>query len=226
MDVMKFYTKDVVPPEYRENVGEHTYGAPRIVDFGEGTTVRIGRYCSIAEGVVILLGGNHRVDWLTTYPFPALSLRWPEADRIEGHPRSRGDVRIGNDVWIGTEAMILSGVTIGDGAVIGARAVVARDVPPYAIVAGNPARVVRMRFGQETVDHLLAIRWWDWPDHEVQDRLSILCSPDIDELLRHAPPAGLAGEAAPVEAPAQGITTASRAGLVPRLLNKLLRNRR
>ncbi|HEX5127349.1 MAG TPA: CatB-related O-acetyltransferase, partial [Rhodocyclaceae bacterium] len=126
-------------PQY--SIGRGTYGDDLLVrNWNEGTTLRIGNYCSIAAGVKIYLGGEHRTDWVTTYPFSAL---WPEAAHIEGHPRSKGDVTIGNDVWIGTEAMILSGVTIGDGAVIGARAVVSRDVPPYAIVAGNPASVVR-----------------------------------------------------------------------------------
>ncbi|MDT8421804.1 MAG: CatB-related O-acetyltransferase [Desulfuromonadales bacterium] len=184
MNPANFYTRDVVAPAYRDKIGEHTYGDPRIVDFGEGSTLIIGKYCSIASGVVILLGGNHRTDWVTTYPFPALGIRWTEAATIEGHPQSRGDVVIGNDVWLGTDAMILSGVRIGDGAVVAARSVVTRDVPPYGIVAGNPAKLVRTRFDNVRVQALLALRWWDWPDDEVARHLTLLCSPDIDRLLK------------------------------------------
>ncbi len=162
-------------------IGAHTYGSPRVLSWDETTSLAIGRYCSIARGVTIALGGEHRSDWVTTYPFGEF---WPEAAGIEGHPRSRGDVVIGNDVWIGLDALILSGVTIGDGAVIGARAVVTKDVPPYAVVAGNPAQVVKYRFDDETIARLLAIRWWDWPEAKVREHLSALMSPDVAAFAR------------------------------------------
>lgn len=99
-------------------------------------------------------------------------------------PASNGDVIIGNDVWIGSEATIISGVRVGDGAVIGARAVVTGDVPPYAIAAGNPARIVKMRFEEKTIDRLLQIRWWEWEDKRIEKALPLLLSTDIEAFLR------------------------------------------
>lgn len=113
----------------------------------------------IREEVVFLLGGEHRADWITTYPFNAL---FGEGAHITGHPSSKGDIVVGNDVWIGYQSCILSGVTIGNGAIIGAKSVVTKDVPPYAIVAGNPAKFIRYRFPQETIDKLEHLAWWDW----------------------------------------------------------------
>lgn len=168
-------------PQYR--IGKGSYGNPEIHSWGEKTGLTIGAYCSFADGVQIFLGGEHRVDWVTTYPF---STFWQAAKGIAGHPRSKGDVSIGNDVWIATEAVILSGVKIGDGAVIGARAVVTRDVPPYAIVAGNPASVVKMRFDDETVARLLAIKWWEWDSHRIEQALPLLLNADIDAFLQAA----------------------------------------
>lgn len=172
------FTKDVLGNRYA--IGDHTYGKPKVISWGEGTSLRIGRYCSIASNVIIFLGSEHRVDWVSTYPFPFL---WKEARSIKGHPASRGDVVIGNDVWVGFGATILSGVTIGDGAAIGACSVVTRDVPPYGIVAGNPAHLIRHRFDEETVKALLRIRWWDWPDPQVRENIQHLCSSSIREFI-------------------------------------------
>jgi len=187
MNYDKFYTKEKVAEKYRDNIGEHTYGAPQIFDFGEGTTVKIGKYCSIAKGVVIMLGGNHRLDWISTYPFPALSERWHKAKNIEGHPQSKGDVIIGNDVWIGTDAMIMSGVTVGDGAAIAARSVVVKSVPPYSIVGGNPAKVLKMRFSEDVIAELMDVRWWEWPDEKVYQNINTLCSNNFKNLLTPEP---------------------------------------
>jgi acetyltransferase-like isoleucine patch superfamily enzyme len=170
-----FLTQNEAYSGYR--VGEWSYGSPRIISWGEGATFVIGRFCSVAGGVTILLGGEHRVDWVTTYPFNVL---FKEAQGIEGHPKTKGDVTIGNDVWIGTDAFILSGVTVGDGAVIAARSVVTKDVPPYSIVAGNPARVVRYRFSQPLVGSLLRIAWWDWPLPKIVEALPLLLSHDVE----------------------------------------------
>lgn len=159
-----------------EQRGEGTFGVPTIHSWGEGTQLLIGKYCSIAKGVNIFLGGEHRTDWVTTYPFSAL---WPEAKHIPGHPKSKGNVIIGNDVWIGALSCILSGVQIGDGAVVGAGALVTKDVPPYAIVGGNPAKIIRYRFDEATIEALLQIRWWDWPKEEISQALPLLLSPDI-----------------------------------------------
>lgn len=144
----------------------------------DATSVRIGKYSSIAEGVTILAGGEHHHNWVTTSPIRIL-MNLPGAF-ADGLPWSRGDIAIGNDVWIGNGALILSGVTIGDGAVIGARAVVRGDVRPYAIVVGNPGREVRRRFSDEQVDALLRISWWDWEPDVVADRVALLQSGDVD----------------------------------------------
>lgn len=163
-------------------MGKWSYGAPRVLSFGEGTKATVGKYCSIAEGVTIMAGGEHRPDWVTTFPFQCF---WAETTHFPGHPKSKGDVVIGNDVWIGKDAFILSGVHIGDGAVIGARAVVAKDVPPYAIVVGNPARIIRYRFDQAAIEKLLQIKWWDWPEKEILNAMAFLLSTDINAFIAY-----------------------------------------
>lgn len=164
-------------------VGAWTYGRPKVRFPESGAKLTIGRYGSIADGVEILLGGNHRTDWVTTYPFPEWPDLWPGAAGIGGSHATRGDVSIGHDVWLGSQCMVLSGVTIGTGAVVAARAVVTRDVPPYAIVGGNPARVIRLRFDEATIAALLASRWWALPRETVVELLPLLMSDRTDELL-------------------------------------------
>lgn len=166
----------------RATVGAHTYGVCTIhVGRGEGARVRVGSYCSIAVGVEIVIGGNHRPDWVSTYPFRVL---WGLPGALnDGHPRPEPDIEIGSDVWIGTKAMILPGVKIGHGAVIGARAVVTKDVRPYAVVGGVPARELRRRFSDEQIEGLLALRWWEWPEERVRANVDLLSSPDVDALL-------------------------------------------
>ncbi|MCU4180592.1 CatB-related O-acetyltransferase [Bosea sp. BH3] len=163
--------------------GSYTYGRPKVRFPESGAKLVIGRYGSIADGVEILLGGNHRLDWATTYPFPALPGLWPEAAGRTDHDTTRGDVVIGHDVWLGSQCMVLSGVSIGHGAVVAARAVVTRDVPPYAIVAGNPARVVRLRFGEATVAALIESRWWDLPREALAPLLPLMMSERTGEFL-------------------------------------------
>lgn len=138
----------------------------------------IGRYASIAPGVRFLMNGANHPASGTTYPFWMFGRGWHE----RREPRFRGPTTVGNDVWIGLEALILPGVTIGDGAVIGARAVVAHDVPPYAIVAGNPARVVRRRYDDATIAKLLDLRWWDWPPERVTRNLPELLDGRFDQV--------------------------------------------
>jgi acetyltransferase-like isoleucine patch superfamily enzyme len=162
-------------------VGRGTYGEPVIRHWGEPTTLRVGCFCSIAGNVKIFLGGNHRIDWITTYPFSVVR---ESANRIKGHPASRGDVIIGHDVWIGEGAVVLSGVRIGNGAVIGASAVVTRDIPPYSVVAGNPARVVKMRFGEEDISILQSLEWWGWDDAKIDAAMQFLLSRDVLALQR------------------------------------------
>jgi acetyltransferase-like isoleucine patch superfamily enzyme len=164
-------------------MGRGSHGVPNIVRYaGDIEPVIIGSYCSIADGVSIYAGGNHRSDWVSTFPF-RIVFNLPGALR-DGIPESRGPVTIGNDVWVGRWATIMSGVTIGDGAVVGARAVVAKDVRPYAIVVGNPAREIRRRFSDEIIEKLLKVRWWDWPEEEIIAAVPLLCSPDVENLLR------------------------------------------
>lgn len=167
-------------------IGAYTYGRPKIRFPESGAKLVIGRYGSIADGVEILLGGNHRLDWVTSYPFPAMPRLWPAAAGIPGSDATRGDVVIGHDVWLGSQCMILSGVTIGHGAAVAARAVVTRDVPPYAIVAGNPARVVRLRFDEATIAALLATRWWDLPKPQIDALLPLLLGSRIDDFVADA----------------------------------------
>lgn len=146
----------------------------------------IGRFCQIAHGVrFITASANHAMDGLTTYPFPVFDPAAIEGYRagFQGLP----DTVIGNDVWIGHGALILPGVTLGDGAIIGAGAVVTADVAPYSIVAGNPARVIRLRFPPETVAALLRLGWWHWPIDRITAAIPALLQSDIARLQAMAP---------------------------------------
>lgn len=165
------------------NIGKYSYGKPRVFSWGEGTTLTIGKFCSIAGEVSIFLGGNHRTDWISTYPFNVISEDFKNAELIKGHPISKGNVLIGNDVWIGYGATILSGVSIGDGAVIGAYSVVSKNVEPYEVIVGNPAYTVKKRFDDETIEQLLKIRWWDWPSEKINSEVKLMCSTNISEFI-------------------------------------------
>ena len=157
-------------------IGDFTYGKPKVHHWGESATLQIGKFCSIAINVNIFLGGNHRTDWVTTYPFSVLTKYFPMANGIVGHPATKGNVVIGNDVWIGNGATIMSGVTVGDGAVIGAMAVVAKDVKPYEIVIGNPARPIKKRFSDEIIEKLLILQWWNLSIEDIEKIMPLLCS--------------------------------------------------
>lgn len=161
--------------------GNFTYGNPTILSWGEKTKLKIGKFCSIAPNVTIFLGGEHRNDWVSTYPFNALLENYKH---IQGHPKSKGDVIIGNDVWIGREAVILSGVKIGDGAVIGARSLISKDVEPYSIVGGNPGKLIRYRFANEIIDELLNIKWWDQELEEIAEIIPLLQSDNVSKIIK------------------------------------------
>jgi acetyltransferase-like isoleucine patch superfamily enzyme len=162
----------------------YTYGVENLTvrSWGEGSEFHIGAFCSIADKVQLFLGGNHRTDWVTTYPFGHIHravFPW----HGDGHPSTKGDIRIGNDVWLGSGCTIMSGVTIGDGAVVAANSTVVKDVPPYAVVGGNPATVVKYRFTPEQISALLLNPWWEKSDSEIQELIPLLCSNNINELI-------------------------------------------
>jgi chloramphenicol O-acetyltransferase type B len=168
--------------------GRCSYGEPLIARFDGryAENVYVGSFVSIGVDVVLQDGGSHHTDWVTTFPLRA-RLGLPGAYE-DGHPRSKGHTVIGNDVWIGRGARVLSGVAVGDGAVVGAYSVVTKDVPPYTIVGGNPAREIRKRFSAEQVAALLEIAWWDWPMEKVLASVSELSDPDVEGFIaRHRP---------------------------------------
>ena len=164
------------------SLGVGSYAYPDVHRHDDRTRLDIGKYTSISRGVTIVLGGEHRPDWVTTSPLRIMAGD-PAAGK-DGTPRSRGDVRIGNDVWVATNAIILSGVTIGDGAVVGAASLVLDDVLPYTIVAGAPAKPIRERFQPDVIAALQAIAWWDWSEAEVAAAIPLLCQPDIGAFLQ------------------------------------------
>ena len=166
------------------SIGRFTYEVQNISisQWNEGAALRIGAFCSLAKNVNIFLGGNHRTDWITTFPFGHIYQDELGGSEILGHPSTKGDVIIGNDVWIGFGATIMSGIRIGDGAVIAANACVTKDVAPYHIVAGNPAKHVKQRFDDEIVDLLLRLKWWDLPLEDIK-RITKTLSSKPDKLI-------------------------------------------
>lgn len=163
-------------------MGRHSYGRPAVRwYYGDTASVRVGNFVSIADDVVMTIGGSHPTEWLSTFPF-RVHFGQPGAFE-DGMPATRGDIVVGSDVWSARGARILSGVHIGDGAVVGAYSVVGRDVRPYAIVAGNPAREIRRRFSDDQIGRLLRIRWWDWSDEEIARAIPLLSSDGVDEFL-------------------------------------------
>ena len=146
--------------------------------------LKIGKFCSIACGTKFLFNSaNHALDSLSTYPFPLFFEEWNlEKEKVTEAWDNRGDIVIGNDVWIGYEAVILSGVTIGDGAIIGTRAVVTKDVPPYTIVGGVPAKPIRKRFDEKMIKELLKIKWWDWTEEKIARNIENIKTGCIERL--------------------------------------------
>lgn len=144
----------------------------------------IGKFCSIACGAKFLFNSaNHSLMSFSTYPFPIFFEEWGlDVKDITKAWDNKGDIVIGNDVWIGYEAVVLSGVTIGDGAVIGARAVVTKDVPPYTIVGGVPAKPIRKRFSEDRIASLLKIQWWNWSKEQIAENIDAIQSGNVEYL--------------------------------------------
>lgn len=178
-------TQQGVVENSKVTIGPCTYGYEYLQIFGsEGVSLTIGSFCSIAMKTTIFLGGGHRVDWMTTFPFGHQLADELGGREIEGHPVSKGDVVIGHDVWLGYGSTIMSGVTIGSGAVIAANSHVVKDIAPYEIVGGNPAKHIRYRFDEEIRELLLELRWWDLPLPIIKELRQTLSSEPTVEVLK------------------------------------------
>ena len=158
------------------DIGDWTYGTPEVISFKSGERLKIGKFCSISDGVKLMFGGDHDTRMVTTYP---LNFFFPGGDGSLSHIKLRGDLTIGNDVWIGEGALIFAGVTIEDGAVIAARSVVTKDVRPYEVVGGVPAHHIKFRFDYNIIRALQKIAWWNWPIEKIQEAMPLMISGDI-----------------------------------------------
>ena len=173
--------------------GKYTYGLFNIHEWNRDIKngkndykLTVGNFCSIAENANAYLGGNHRVDWVTTYPFGHINSHVFNNFNGKGHPASKGDIIIGNDVWIGANVTIMSGVTVGDGDVIACNSNIVKNVEHYSIVGGNPAKFIKYRFNEEQIKNLLEIKWWDWDDEKINNFTPLLCDDNIDKFIEEA----------------------------------------
>jgi virginiamycin A acetyltransferase len=169
-------------------VGKHTYaaGAPNGIKILGVESIligsSIGNFCSIADNLQLIAKGSHMIDWATTYPFQA---KWGmDVPLHDLNPHS--PIIIGNDVWIASNVKIKQGVTIGDGAILATECFVTKDVPPYALVGGNPAKIIRYRFTEEQIKSLLEIKWWDWEDDDIVKIVPLMLSNKIDDFIDEA----------------------------------------
>ena len=169
-----YYDDPEKPEGFEEQNVLYHYGDDRLI---------IGKFCAIATGVTFIMNGaNHKLDGISTFPFPIFGGAWAkEMPQLLNLP-SRGDTIVGNDVWLGYQSTIMPGIKIGDGAIIAAKSVVTKDVPPYTVVGGNPAQMVKKRFSDSEIEQLLKIRWWDWPIEKITRHLGILMAGNIAAL--------------------------------------------
>lgn len=166
-------------PEDSENFERNVlYHFPFIAD-----KLIIGKFCALSRGVKFIMNGaNHKISGFSTYPFNIFGSGWERVTPEQHELPFKGDTTIANDVWIGYEAVIMPGVKIGNGAIVAAKSVVTKDVPPYTIVGGNPARLIRSRFPDETIQLLLEIEWWNWPIEKITRNLEKIVGADIEAL--------------------------------------------
>ena len=165
-----------------ENVENFEKNVRYLFDF-TGDKLIIGKFCMIASGASFIMNGaNHLTDSISTYPFAVFGNGWENAMDGKSYPY-KGDTIVGNDVWIGYNATIMAGVNIGDGAIIAANSTVTKDVDPYSIVGGNPAREIRKRFPDDVIRKLLDLRWWDWDADKITRNVQYLTDPNIEKLL-------------------------------------------
>jgi acetyltransferase-like isoleucine patch superfamily enzyme len=167
------------PPKGQVKIGKFNVGYPKILSWRTDDKLKTGKFCMFAHRVIILVGGEHDLEKVTCYPLKA-TFHMSNGNNVDS--ASKGPVIIGNDVWIGAGAIILSGVTIGDGAIVGAGSVVTHDIPPYAIVAGNPAKIIRYRFSKNQIDKLLEIAWWNWGEDKIKANINYFYG-DIDSFI-------------------------------------------
>ena len=165
--------------------GRYSYSSSPVRKHWEtpGCELKIGSFCSIANDLNVYLGGKHRIDWVTTYPFGHLHKQVFDKYDGSGHPFPGSEIIIGNDVWIGSNVTIMSGVIIGDGAVIANNSHVVKSCDPYSIVGGNPAKLIKYRFDQDQIEKLLKIKWWMWDDDKINNNLHLLCNGDINAFI-------------------------------------------
>lgn len=165
--------------KYITSWGEGSYGCPRVTCFDGVSKLNVGKYCSFSDRVSILLGSNHKLDCVTSYPYSRI-----DQNKTPEETNEKGDVFIGNDVWVGYGVTIIGrGRKIGDGAIIGAGAVVVNDIPPYSLAVGVPAKVVKYRFSEKEIEELLKIKWWDWDIEDVKKAAPDLYDKDINNFI-------------------------------------------
>jgi acetyltransferase-like isoleucine patch superfamily enzyme len=183
---MRFIAYEIIsrsetsPPKGQVEIGKFNVGYPKILSWRTDDKLITGKFCMFAHDVIILAGGEHDLEKVTCYPLKG-AFHMSNGNNVDS--ASKGPVIIGNDVWIGAGAIILSGVTISDGAIVGAGSVVTHDIPPYAIVAGNPARLIRFRFSKNQIDNLLEIAWWNWSEDKIKANINYFYG-DIDSFIK------------------------------------------